>query len=145
MTLTTKQEKFAQEWFSTGNKSEAYRRAYNAENMAENVINVKATELSQNGKVAVRYKELVEAAQKRNETTVDVLDKMAKNAWAIAKEDRSPSAMNQSVAVLAKLHGLNQPEKKDINHSGSISNGYTDDLEANAIAATQAKSSEPEE
>ena len=120
MTLTTKQEKFAQEWFSTGNKSEAYRRAYNAENMAENVINVKATELSQNGKVAVRYKELVEAAQKRNETTVDVLDKMAKNAWAIAKEDRSPSAMNQSVAVLAKLHGLNQPEKISAEINGTL-------------------------
>ena len=120
MTLTTKQEKFAQEWFSTGNKSEAYRRAYNTENMAENVINVKATELSQNGKVAVRYKELVEAAQKRNETTVDVLDKMAKNAWAIAKEDRSPSAMNQSVAVLAKLHGLNQPEKISAEINGTL-------------------------
>ena len=35
-------------------------------------------------------------------------------------------------------------EKNDVSHSGSISTTYTDDLEANAIAATQAKSSESE-
>ena len=45
--------------------------------------------------------------------------------------------------IIARDLGLS--DKKDVEHSGSISNGYTDDLEANAIAATQAKSSESEE
>ena len=116
--LTAKQEKFAQLWFSLSNKSEAYRQAYNAENMSEEAIHVQACEVSKNHKVAVRYSELVDLARKDNQTTVDTLDQMAKKAYEKAEETNTPSAMNQSVTVLAKLHGLNQPEKQDINHNG---------------------------
>jgi len=43
--LTPKQERFVQEYLATGNASEAYRRAYDAENMSSAVISVKACEL----------------------------------------------------------------------------------------------------
>jgi hypothetical protein len=98
-------------WFSTGNKSEAYRQAYDAENMSPATIRVKASELSKNGNIAVMYSELMSAAQERNDTTVDRLDQMAKRAYEVAEETKTPAAMNQAVSVLAKLHGLNQPEK----------------------------------
>lgn len=41
MALTQKQEAFALAYFETGNASEAYRRAYNAENMKPESINRK--------------------------------------------------------------------------------------------------------
>lgn len=58
MKLTPKQEKFCQEYISTGNKSEAYRRAYNASNMGEATINVTASNMERNSKIAIRLKEL---------------------------------------------------------------------------------------
>ena len=137
--ITTKQEKFAQLWFSLGNKTEAYRQAYDAENLTDAVINVKAVELSKNGKVSVRYQELMDAARERNETTVDRLDQMAKEAFEIAKEGGQPAAMNQSVTVLAKLHGLNQPEKTDNTNTNKLelvepTDDMTEEELANAYA-----------
>ena len=120
MSLTPKQEKFAQVWYATGNKSEAYRQAYNAENMSAKVINVKAVEVAANGNVAVRFAELQKAAKKRNDTTVDTLDAMFKEAWRIGKQNSNPSAMVSATSGLAKLHGLNAPDKQDVNHRGEI-------------------------
>ena len=120
MPLTPKQEKFAQVWHATGNKSEAYRQAYNAGNMSAEVINVKAVEVAANGNVAVRFAELQKAAKKRNDTTVDTLDAMFKEAWKIGREIKSPSAMVSAASGLAKLHGLNAPDKQDVNHRGEI-------------------------
>ena len=69
--LTAKQDKFAQELFVTGNKSEAYRRAYSASNMADKTITEKASRLSRKDNVTTRYTQLVKAAQARNDTSVD--------------------------------------------------------------------------
>ena len=52
--LTPKQEGFCLSYIETGNASEAYRRNYNAENMAEATINSRAYELLQNGEITVR-------------------------------------------------------------------------------------------
>jgi len=60
--LTPKQERFAQEYLATGNASEAYRRAYNAEKMKPAVVKVKACELLKNGNVAVTVEDLREAS-----------------------------------------------------------------------------------
>lgn len=69
--LTPKQEAFAQAYVETGNASEAYRRAYNAEAMKPNVISVKACELLSSGKVSVRVAELRDAHLERHNFTVD--------------------------------------------------------------------------
>lgn len=58
MALTQKQEAFALAYFETGNASEAYRRAYNAENMSPNVIHNKASALMAKGDVRVRVEQL---------------------------------------------------------------------------------------
>lgn len=119
MKLTPKQEKFAQVWHATGNKSEAYRQAYNCENMSADVINVKAVEVATNGNVAVRFSELQKAARKRNETTVDTIDAMFKEAWRVGKETGNSSGMVAATSGLAKLHGLNAPDKQRVDHSST--------------------------
>lgn len=58
MALTQKQEAFALAYFETGNASEAYRRAYNAENMKPESINRKAKEMLDHGKITARLVEL---------------------------------------------------------------------------------------
>lgn len=117
MPLTPKQEKFAQVWHATGNKSEAYRQAYNCENMSAEVIKVKAAEVAANGNVAVTFAELQKAAQRRNNVTVDTVSQMYLKAWKMAEEIKNPSAMVSAASGMAKLHGLNAPDKQQVDHS----------------------------
>jgi len=120
MALTVKQENFVQVWIATGNKSEAYRQSYDCGGMSDKQINEEASKLSTNPKVSQRFNDLQKAAQKRNNTTVDTLDAMFKEAWRIGKQNGNPSAMVSATSGLAKLHGLNAPDKQDVNHSGEI-------------------------
>ena len=69
--LTLKQEAFAMAYMETGNACEAYRRAYNADRMKRNSIEVNASKLLNGTKVALRVTELREEAAKRNEVSVD--------------------------------------------------------------------------
>lgn len=62
MALTAKQEAFALAYLQTGNASEAYRRAYNAENMKPETVNKRACELMANGAITGRLAELNAAA-----------------------------------------------------------------------------------
>lgn len=58
MALTPKQEAFCLAYLKTGNASEAYRQAYSAANMKPDGINVNASKLLSNTKVALRLEEL---------------------------------------------------------------------------------------
>lgn len=77
MGLTIKQENFCNYYLECGNASEAYRRAYKCENIKDEVIWVKASELLKNGKVAVRVEqlrnELKEKSDLKKEDTVQWL------------------------------------------------------------------------
>ncbi len=104
--LTLKQEQFCQSYIETGNASEAYRRAYNAENMKAETINVKASELLSNGKVAVRVDYLQEQHRKRHNVTVDTLTVELDEALKLANDTKNPSAAVSAIVAKAKLHGL---------------------------------------
>ena len=56
--LTQKQENFCFAYIETGNASEAYRKAYNADGMKPETVNRKAKELLDNGKITARLEEL---------------------------------------------------------------------------------------
>src|SRR5690606_37554840 len=71
--LTQKQEAFCLAYMETGNASEAYRQAYDAEQMKPETVNRKAKELLDNGKIAARIAGLQEEAAQRNKITVDTL------------------------------------------------------------------------
>lgn len=112
MSLTPKQEAFCLAYLETGNASEAYRRAYNAENMKAATIAVKASELLANGKVAVRLAEMREATAKRNQITVDDLLRELEEARTKALNCENPQSSAAVSATLgkAKLLGLDRPD-----------------------------------
>lgn len=75
--LTQKQENFCLAYIETGNASEAYRRAYNADCMKSETVNVKASQLLKQDKIRVRLEELQEQAEKKAIVTKEyVLQKM---------------------------------------------------------------------
>ena len=90
--LTLKQEAFAQAYIETGNASEAYRRAYNAENMAQNSIAVQACKMLNIPKIALRVDELRANAQERHEVTVDSLIRELEEARIAASTAERPQA-----------------------------------------------------
>ena len=106
MTLTLKQEKFCQGVAKGLSYSDAYRSAYNASNTKDNVINVRASELMANGKIAVRVKELRERALKRYDLTVDDMISELEEARDIAKRTKQCAPMVSATMGKAKLLGL---------------------------------------
>lgn len=117
--LTEKQEKFCRAYIETGNASEAYRQAYNAEKMKPETVTIKASELLKNGKVTVRLEELKKRHAKRHDYKVDDLLAELEEARKIALQAETPQTSAAISATLgkAKLLGL---DKKLIEHSGSI-------------------------
>ena len=116
MTLTAKQENFCQAIASGMNQSDAYRSAYDAGNMKPESINVNASKLCADAKVALRVTELKdEIAAKALWTREDsVLTLKAIADKAEAKDSDKTGA----VKVLNEMHGYNAP--KEINVTGNL-------------------------
>jgi phage terminase small subunit len=123
--MTLKQEAFARAYVETGNASEAYRRAYNAENMNENVVRVKACELLKNGNVSVMVEQLKSKHQKRHDITVEKLTEMALKAYNEAQRiaptsgQMQTSAMIKASEFLGKLHGL-IVDRSEVTHKDGV-------------------------
>ena len=87
--LTPKQESFCLAYLETGNAAEAYRRAYNATNMAQRTIEKRASELLRNGAVAAKLENLrVAAAEKAVLSRAWVLERLQRNARIALGEER---------------------------------------------------------
>ena len=136
--LTPKQRKFAEEYVNTGNASEAYRRAYDVSKTTSNdVIAVKASELLSNGNISVRVSELQkqeaesfqitrkEVAEgyfkmiKSWEYLMDLaanekLSKEQKAKFYLLKEMVKGSDYRGAYDSIAKMFGLNAPDKQEI-------------------------------
>lgn len=106
MALTAKQEKFCQGVAKGLTYSDAYREAYNAEKMKAEVIQVRASELLKNGKVAVRVEELKKRALKRYDLTVDDIITELEEARELAKQTNQSSTMVSASMGKAKLLGM---------------------------------------
>ena len=107
-TLTPKQENFCLAYLETGNASEAYRRAYDAENMTTDTISRKAKELLSNGKITARLSELREPILKRHAITVDDLLEELEEARSLALETAAPAPAVAATMGKAKLLGLDK-------------------------------------
>lgn len=116
--LTPKQEAFVAAYLETGNATEAYRRAYDAENMQDHVIRVKACELMKNGNVAVTLLQRQAEARQRHEITLESITEMLKADRELARTEKQSSAAIQAAMGLAKLHGLvvDKSENKNQNN-----------------------------
>lgn len=117
--LTEKQEKFCKALIETGNQSEAYRRAYNTENMKPESVNRKAVEMVQKVAIAARLDELRKRVAKRHDCTVDslVAELEEIKQVALAAETPQTSAAVSAVMGKAKLCGL---DKQLVELSGTV-------------------------
>ncbi len=86
MALTPKQERFCLAYLETGNASEAYRRAYDAEKMKPESINVNACKLLSDAKIAQRLEELRAPVREKAQLTLEShlarLDELSRKAEA---------------------------------------------------------------
>jgi len=126
MTLTSKQEKFAQAVASGMTQADAYRHAYNAENMADSTIWSRASELAADGKVSGRIKALQEALQEAATIaalwSLELSIKTKRQALQLALEKKDPRAIIQASESLDKQYGFEPALKVDITSSdGSMS------------------------
>ncbi len=108
--MTPKQEAFCLAYIETGNASEAYRRAYNAENMKPETVNRKAKDLLDNGKITARLAELREPILERHGDTVDSLLEELESARARALAVDRPSAAVSATMGKARLLGLDRQQ-----------------------------------
>ena len=106
MNLTSKQEKFCQAIVRGLNQSEAYREAYDAENMAPETVNQRAYEMMGRGDITARVRELREPVL--DEVQYDLRAAMgeANLALRMAQAQENPSVMVAATALRAKLSGL---------------------------------------
>lgn len=111
--LTPKQERFAQ-CVATENMtySDAYREAYNAENMTNEAIQVEASRLMSNPIVSLRVIELQELAQERCMVTVESLTKEYEEARVLALREGQAAAMATATTGKGKLHGLFEKDNR---------------------------------
>ena len=111
--LTEKQEAACQAYIECkGNRSEAYRIAYDCENMSEAAINVEACRLFKTPNIALRVLELQEEHRERHNVTVDSITKELDEAKDLAKECEQPAAMTGAIMGKAKIHGLVSDKKE---------------------------------
>lgn len=115
--LTPKQEAFCLAYIETGNASEAYRLAYNAERMKAETINRRAKEMLDNGKITARVSELQDTHIERHKLTVDDLLKELEDARQAALTAETPQSSAAVAATMgkAKLLGL---DKQILEHTG---------------------------
>lgn len=109
--LTPKQEKFCLLYIELGDASEAYRQSYHCSKMKPETINVKASELLKNGKIAVMVQELHDSHRQRHNIVVDdLLDELEEARQAALKAMPSPQCSAAVGATMgkAKLLGLDK-------------------------------------
>jgi len=113
MKLTIKQENFCNEYIKTGNKSEAYRFAYNAENMKPETINRKAVELFEHGNIRAMVEQLQKKVSKRNNIDVDWCIQQLKTIVEDNEKDRV-QALDKLMKHLGGYEKNNEQKAIDI-------------------------------
>lgn len=104
--LTLKQERFCLVYMETGNASEAYRQAYDCENMEDKTIWEAASRQLDNYKVIARVNELKAELQADLNITVESLTKKLETARKCAVKQGNPAGQVAATMGQAKLHGL---------------------------------------
>lgn len=136
--LTPKQRKFAEEYVNTGNASEAYRRAYNVSKTTSlDTIKVNSSKLLADTNIILTVKELqkqeAEAFQITRKEVADGYFKMIKSweylmdlaakenltkeqkaKFYLLKEMVKGSDYRGAYDSIAKMFGLNAPDKQEI-------------------------------
>jgi len=112
--LTDKQERFVQELIKGKSQREAYKKAYNADRMKNETIDVKASKLFGEDKVRIRYEELqgkvrTEGEQNAVASAVEVFQELS-NIGLGRKDypvtDAFGNVIDRPVTVAARIKAL---------------------------------------
>ena len=109
--LTAKQEAFCQGIADGLGQADAYRAAYDAEDMKENSVYVNASKLMKNAKITQRIAELRSQVQEKQLWSRE----MSVKALVQAYREGSGSVKVAAVKELNAMHGYNEPAKLSIN------------------------------
>ena len=106
--MTPKQEQFARLYVETGNASEAYRQAYNTDNMKPETVTNEAYKLLQDPDISAMVDDLKAEARQRHAVTVsDLLHELEQaRAAALAAPTPQSSAAVSATMGKAKMLGL---------------------------------------
>ena len=115
MALTPKQENFCLAYLETGNASEAYRRAYDAENMNAQTVYKRASELLDNGEITARLEVLRAPIIAKAQITVEDLLAELEEARKLAMSIEAPAPAVSATMGKAKLLGM---DKQVLEHTG---------------------------
>ena len=109
--LTAKQEAFCQGIADGLGQADAYRAAYDAEDMKENSVYVQASKLMKNPKITQRIAELKSQVQEKQLWSRE----MSVKALVQAYREGSGSVKVAAVKELNAMHGYNEPAKISVN------------------------------
>ena len=121
MSLTTKQEIFVQRLIEGYSQAEAYRFAYNCENMKDKTIIEKASKLMAQGNIRARYEELLEEHKqkalwnrsKAEEKLMWLLDKSQEDIEYRGLKQANSNSMLNTIKELNTLTDLYPKKVKD--------------------------------
>lgn len=101
MVMTDKKKKFAAAWFKTGNKSEAYRQAYDCTNMSAETVHNEASKLSKDHEVTARFEELQDRATKSADISHD---RITRELVRVAFFD--PANLIDEAGIIRSIHEI---------------------------------------
>ena len=104
--LTLKQESFVYAYMELGIATDAYRSAYNADNMGMEAIRVEASRLLDNPNVSLLIESLKAKISDETVITVASLTAELEKDRLLARENNQASAATSATMGIAKLHGL---------------------------------------
>ncbi|BAF69578.1 terminase small subunit [Nitratiruptor sp. SB155-2] len=113
--LTQKQEKFCLEYVKTGNASEAYRKAYNANKMKDETIWSKASILLEKDKVRARVEEL---RKKAEDEAIMSVSELMKFYTEVIRHDKT--TMKDRLKAADQLSKLRGDYTQKIEHKGIV-------------------------
>jgi hypothetical protein len=115
--LTAKQEAFAQGIADGLGQADAYRTAYDAENMKDETVYPNASRLMSNSKVAARVAQLKSQVVEKQLWSRE----MSVKALVQAYKEGNGAVKVSAVKELNAMHGFNAPQKIDLTGELGIS------------------------
>lgn len=116
--LTGKQEQFALGVADGLSQADAYRAAYDTNNMKEATIHQKASLMMKQDKIRARVEELREALVIETKwSREDSVEELARIARDVARENKASERVS-AIKELNAMHGFNAPAKLEVEHRG---------------------------
>ena len=137
MSLTTKQELFIQGLIKGYSQREAYKMAYEADNMKDTTIDVRACELFKDSKIQVRYEELIKeykenALWNRSKAEEKLLWLLDKSQESIQETGLKQANSNTMLNVIKELNTLTDLYPKKLKEENNLEDKQAESI-ANAI------------